>query len=153
MLKSGGKSVRYAPAVSTGRRNTLSKTHIVEYMSKNQRDRCSLAGVKNAELWEGWQRGCNESLNRLSRLSFPRKPTYQGIGKLTSMTTAHELNGRQKSSWNPKPWQSDLPQVLHRPVEIAVVSCRSARRSSYCGDSSISSAASTGRSGKSDDIR
>ena len=113
--------------VSMGRRNTLSKTHIVEYMSKNQRDRRSLVGVKNAELWERWQRGLNESLKRLSRLRFPRKPTYQGIGKLASMTTAHELNERQKSSWNPKPWQSDLPQVLHRPVEIAAKSGHSAQ--------------------------
>ena len=116
-------------AVSMGQRNTLSKTHIVEYMSKNQRDRCSLAGQKNAELWEGWQRGCNESLNRLSRLSFPRNPTYQGIGKLTSVTTGHELNERQKSPWNPKPWQSDLPQVLHRPIEIATQSGRLGLRS------------------------
>jgi len=105
--------------VSTDRRNTLSKTHIVEYMSNNQRDRRSLVGVKNAELRERWP---NESLNRLSRLSFPRKPTGQGIGKLASLTTARALTERQKRSWNPKPWQSDLPQVLHRPVEIAAKS-------------------------------
>ena len=109
-------------ATSTGRRNTLSKTHIVEYMLKNQRDRRSPVGVKNAVLWERWQRGPNESLNRLSRLSFPRKPTGQGIGKLASLTTARELDERQTRSWNPKPWQSDLPQVLHRPVEIAAKS-------------------------------
>jgi hypothetical protein len=108
--------------VSTDQRNTLSKTHIVEYMSKIQRDRRSPVRVKNAELWERWQRGPNESLNRLSRLSFPRRPTGQGIGKLASLTTACELNERQKRPWNLKPWQSDLPQVLHRPIEMAVES-------------------------------
>ena len=91
-------------------------------MSKNQRDRRSLVGVKNAELWERWQRGPNASLNRLSRLSFPRTPTGQGIGKLAALTTARELNERQKRPWNPKPWQSDLPQVLRRPVEMAAES-------------------------------
>ncbi len=115
--------------VSTDQRNTLSKTHIVEYMSKIQRDRRSPVRVKNAELWERWQRGPNESLNRLSRLSFPRQPTGQGIGKLASLTTARELNERQKRPWNPKPWQSDLPQVLHRPVEMAAESGRSTKRS------------------------
>jgi len=116
--------------VSTDRRNTLSKTHIVEYMSKIQRDRRSPVGVKNAELWEGWQRGPNASLNRLSTLSFPRQPTGQGIGKLASLTTARELDERQKRPWNPKPWQSDLAQVLHRPVEMAAESGHSQIRES-----------------------
>ena len=65
-----------------GRGNTLSKTSIVEYRQKNQRDRRSLVAVKKVERLESWPSGRNEDANRLTDCVFARKLTWQRIRKL-----------------------------------------------------------------------
>ena len=72
-----------------------------------------------------WQRGSNENTNRLLRQYFPKGLDLAQHSQAELNRVARQLNERPRKTLDFESQQSDLANVLRRPVEITTRSRRS----------------------------
>src|SRR6476620_6078174 len=69
-----------------------------------------------------WQRGSNENTNRLLRQYFPKGLDLAAHSQAELNKVARQLNERPGKRWTSSRQQSDLANVLRRPVETTAIS-------------------------------